>query len=165
MSVPLRAALYLRDWTAHDVSIPDQKHQGVAYCASRLPARRNLRRAGREPANDRRYEFQRRLVSERAGRHASTSSSCTASRGRRSSRNFTGGKRRTPLIARVLRGTERWFYDYRSAAGTIPTRSKACCWKAVGVAGTVAHKPLSKRTVFRVTVARSASRVRKLWTG
>ena len=80
-------------------------------------------------------------------------------------RNFTGGKRRTPLIARVLRGTERWFYDYRSAAGTIPTRSKACCWKAVGVAGTVAHKPLSKRTVFRVTVARSASRVRKLWTG
>ena len=39
MTVPLRAALYLRVSTArqaeHDVSIPDQKRQGEAYCASR----------------------------------------------------------------------------------------------------------------------------------
>ena len=39
MTVPLRAALYLRVSTArqaeHDVSIPDQKRQGEAYCAAR----------------------------------------------------------------------------------------------------------------------------------
>jgi site-specific DNA recombinase len=39
MTVPLRAALYLRVTTArqaeHDVSIPDQKRQGEAYCGSR----------------------------------------------------------------------------------------------------------------------------------
>ena len=39
MTVPLRAALYLRVSTVrqaeHDVSIPDQKRQGEAYCASR----------------------------------------------------------------------------------------------------------------------------------
>jgi len=38
-NVPLRAALYLRVSTArqaeHDVSIPDQKPQGEAYCESR----------------------------------------------------------------------------------------------------------------------------------
>lgn len=38
MTVPLRAALYLRVSTArqaeHDVSIPDQKRQGDAYCQS-----------------------------------------------------------------------------------------------------------------------------------
>lgn len=37
-TIPLRAALYLRVSTArqaeHDVSIPDQKRQGEAYCAS-----------------------------------------------------------------------------------------------------------------------------------
>ncbi len=37
--VPLRAALYLRVSTArqaeHDVSIPDQRKQGEAYCVSR----------------------------------------------------------------------------------------------------------------------------------
>ncbi len=37
-TVPLRAALYLRVSTArqaeHDVSIPDQRKQGEAYCAS-----------------------------------------------------------------------------------------------------------------------------------
>ena len=39
MTVPVRAALYLRVSTArqaeHDVSIPDQKRQGEAYCATR----------------------------------------------------------------------------------------------------------------------------------
>jgi site-specific DNA recombinase len=39
MTVPLRAALYLRVSTVrqaeHDVSIPDQRRQGEAYCASR----------------------------------------------------------------------------------------------------------------------------------
>jgi len=37
MTVPLRAAFYLRVSTArqaaHDVSIPDQKRQGEGYCA------------------------------------------------------------------------------------------------------------------------------------
>jgi site-specific DNA recombinase len=39
MTVPLRAAFYLLVSTArqaeHDVSIPDQKRQGEAYCGSR----------------------------------------------------------------------------------------------------------------------------------
>ncbi len=39
MTVPQRAALYLRVSTArqaeHDVSIPDLKRQGEAYCQSR----------------------------------------------------------------------------------------------------------------------------------
>ncbi len=52
MTVPLRAALYLRVSTArqaeHDVSIPDQKRQGEAYCSvARLSARRDLCRARR----------------------------------------------------------------------------------------------------------------------
>ena len=38
-TVPLRAALYLRVSTArqaeHNVSIPDQKRQGEAYCTAR----------------------------------------------------------------------------------------------------------------------------------
>jgi DNA invertase Pin-like site-specific DNA recombinase len=38
-TIPLRAALYLRVSTArqaeHDVSIPDQRKQGEAYCFSR----------------------------------------------------------------------------------------------------------------------------------
>jgi DNA invertase Pin-like site-specific DNA recombinase len=38
-TITLRAALYLRVSTArqaeHDVSIPDQKRQGEAYCAAR----------------------------------------------------------------------------------------------------------------------------------
>jgi len=39
MTVPLRAALYLRVSTArqaeHDVSIPDQRRQGEVYCTLR----------------------------------------------------------------------------------------------------------------------------------
>jgi site-specific DNA recombinase len=39
MTVPLRAALYLRVSTPrqaeHDISVPDQKRQGEAYCQSR----------------------------------------------------------------------------------------------------------------------------------
>ncbi|MCW5860015.1 MAG: recombinase family protein, partial [Caldilineales bacterium] len=39
MTAPLRAALYLRVSTArqaeHDISIPDQKRQGEAWCAAR----------------------------------------------------------------------------------------------------------------------------------
>ena len=47
MTVPLRAALSLRVSTArqaeHDVSIPDQKRQGEAYCASRARRDSNSR--------------------------------------------------------------------------------------------------------------------------
>jgi site-specific DNA recombinase len=66
MTVPQRAALYLRVSTArqaeHDVSIPDQKRQGETYCASR---RYQLVETYVEPAasatNDRRPEFQRMI--------------------------------------------------------------------------------------------------------
>ena len=47
-AVPQRAALYLRVSTArqaeHDVSIPDQKRQGEAYCESRGLSGGNFRR-------------------------------------------------------------------------------------------------------------------------
>ena len=76
MTVPLRAALYLRVSTArqaeHDVSIPDQKRQGEALLPiARLPTRRDLRRAGRIshqrpppriPAHDRGGHLEARAV-------------------------------------------------------------------------------------------------------
>jgi hypothetical protein len=66
MTVPLRAALYLRVSTArqaeHDVSIPDQKRQGEAYCTARGY---ELVETYVEPCasatNDRRPEFQRMI--------------------------------------------------------------------------------------------------------
>ncbi len=65
-AVPLRAALYLRVSTArqaeHDVSIPDQKRQGEAYCASRaLELVETFVEAGASATNDRRPEFQRMI--------------------------------------------------------------------------------------------------------
>ena len=64
MTVPLRAALYLRVSTArqaeHDVSIPDQKRQGEAYCASRGYQLIEIYvEPGASATNDRRPEFQR----------------------------------------------------------------------------------------------------------
>ncbi|MFT3939312.1 recombinase family protein [Rhodopseudomonas sp.] len=66
MTVPLRAALYLRVSTArqaeHDVSIPDQKRQGEAYCASRgYQLVDTFVEAGASATNDRRPEFQRMI--------------------------------------------------------------------------------------------------------
>jgi site-specific DNA recombinase len=66
MSVPLRAALYLRVSTArqaeHDVSIPDQKRQGEAYCGSRgYHVVETYVEAGASATNDRRPEFQRMI--------------------------------------------------------------------------------------------------------
>ncbi len=63
MTVPLRAALYLRVSTArqaeHDVSIPDQKRQGEAYCASRgYQLVETYVEPGASATNDRRPEFQ-----------------------------------------------------------------------------------------------------------
>src|SRR3546814_17097055 len=63
MTVPLRAALYLRVSTArqaeHDVSIPDQRKQGEAYCLSRgLELVDTFVEAGASATNDRRPEFQ-----------------------------------------------------------------------------------------------------------
>jgi site-specific DNA recombinase len=62
MTVPLRAALYLRVSTArqaeHDVSIPDQKRQGEAYCASRgYQLVETYVEPGASATNDRRPEF------------------------------------------------------------------------------------------------------------
>ena len=59
MTVPLRAALYLRVSTArqaeHDVSIPDQRRQGEAYCLSRsLELVDTFVEAGASATNDRR---------------------------------------------------------------------------------------------------------------
>ena len=66
MTVLLRAALYLRVSTArqaeHDVSIPDQKRQGEAYCASRgYELVETFIEAGASATNDRRPEFQRMI--------------------------------------------------------------------------------------------------------
>ena len=66
MTVPLRAALYLRVSTArqaeHDVSIPDQRKQGEAYCLSRgLELVDTFVEAGASATNDRRPEFQRMI--------------------------------------------------------------------------------------------------------
>jgi DNA invertase Pin-like site-specific DNA recombinase len=66
MTVPLRAALYLRVSTArqaeHDVSIPDQKRQGEAYCASRgYQLVETYMEPGASATNDRRPEFQRMI--------------------------------------------------------------------------------------------------------
>ncbi len=64
--VPLRAALYLRVSTArqaeHDVSIPDQRRQGEAYCLSRgYGLVETFIEAGASATNDRRREFQRMI--------------------------------------------------------------------------------------------------------
>ena len=66
MTVPLRAALYLRVSTArqaeHDVSIPDQKRQGEAYCQSRgYQHAETYVEPGASATNDRRPEFQRMI--------------------------------------------------------------------------------------------------------
>lgn len=66
MTVPLRAALYLRVSTArqaeHDVSIPDQKRQGEAYCEARgLQLVETFIEPGATAINDRRPEFQRMI--------------------------------------------------------------------------------------------------------
>jgi Resolvase, N terminal domain len=66
MTVPLRAALYLRVSTArqaeHDVSIPDQKRQGEAYCALRgYQLVETYVEPGASATNDRRPEFQRMI--------------------------------------------------------------------------------------------------------
>ncbi|HTT99741.1 MAG TPA: recombinase family protein [Rhizomicrobium sp.] len=66
MTVPLRAALYLRVSTArqaeHDVSIPDQKRQGESYCAARgYQLVETYVEPGASATNDRRPEFQRMI--------------------------------------------------------------------------------------------------------
>lgn len=65
-NVTTRAALYLRVSTArqaeHDVSIPDQKRQGEAYCASRgYLLVETYVEPGASATNDRRPEFQRMI--------------------------------------------------------------------------------------------------------
>jgi len=64
--IPLRAALYLRVSTArqaeHDVSIPDQKRQGEAYCLARsYHLVETFVEPGASATNDRRPEFQRMI--------------------------------------------------------------------------------------------------------
>ena len=66
MTVPLRAALYLRVSTArqaeHDVSIPDQRKQGETYCVARgYDLVETYVDAGASATNDRRPEFQRMI--------------------------------------------------------------------------------------------------------
>jgi site-specific DNA recombinase len=66
VTVPLRAALYLRVSTArqaeHDVSIPDQRKQDKAYCASRgCQLVETYVEPGASATNDRRPEFQRMI--------------------------------------------------------------------------------------------------------
>ena len=64
--IPLRAAVYLRVSTArqaeHDVSIPDQKRQGEAYCLARgYHLVETFVEPGASATNDRRPEFQRMI--------------------------------------------------------------------------------------------------------
>ena len=66
MTVPMRAALYLRVSTVrqaeHDVSIPDQKRQGEAYCEARGGQLvETYVEPGASATNDRRPEFQRMI--------------------------------------------------------------------------------------------------------
>ncbi|MCB9943145.1 MAG: recombinase family protein [Geminicoccaceae bacterium] len=65
-TIGVRAALYLRVSTArqaeHDVSIPDQKRQGEAYCEARnLQLVETFIEPGASATNDRRPEFQRMI--------------------------------------------------------------------------------------------------------
>ncbi|MDX0312494.1 recombinase family protein [Sinorhizobium meliloti] len=65
-SIAQRAALYLRVSTArqaeHDISIPDQRKQGEAYCVSRgYELVDTFVEAGATATNDRRPEFQRMI--------------------------------------------------------------------------------------------------------
>ena len=65
-NVTLRAALYLRVSTTrqaeHDVSIPDQKRQGEAYCEARgYQLVETFVEPGNSATNDRRPEFQRMI--------------------------------------------------------------------------------------------------------
>ena len=65
-TIPLRAALYLRVSTArqaeHDVSIPDQKRQGEAYCVSSgYQLVETCVEPGASATNDPRPEFQRTI--------------------------------------------------------------------------------------------------------
>ena len=65
-TVPLRAALYLRVSTArqaeHDISIPDQKRQGEAYCEQRgYQLVETYVEPGATATNDKRPEFQRMI--------------------------------------------------------------------------------------------------------
>jgi site-specific DNA recombinase len=66
MTVPLRAALYLRVSTPrqaeHDVSIPDQRKQGEAYCAARgYQLVESYVEPGSSATNDRRPAFQKMI--------------------------------------------------------------------------------------------------------
>ena len=70
-NVALRAALYLRVSTArqaeHDVSIPDQRKQGEAYCAARgYQLVEIFVEPGNTATNDRRPEFQRMIEAKRS---------------------------------------------------------------------------------------------------
>ncbi len=96
--VPLRAALYLRVSTArqaeHDVSIPDQKRQGEAYCLARgYQLVETFIEPGASATNDRRPEFQRMIeagttkpapfpAQQRAARTAPTAATAHHHRGR-----------------------------------------------------------------------------------
>ena len=65
-NVALRAALYLRVSTSrqaeHDVSIPDQRRQGEAWCEARgYQLVETFVEAGASATNDRRPEFQRMI--------------------------------------------------------------------------------------------------------
>jgi hypothetical protein len=66
MTVPLRAALYLRVSTPrqaeHDISIPDQRRQGEAYYAARgYQLIETYVEPGSTATNSRRPEFQRMI--------------------------------------------------------------------------------------------------------
>src|SRR5512132_2184610 len=78
---------------------------------------------------------------------------------RSSKRNFAHDFAQVVVFARVV-----WLgADY--GAGSRASRSKARRWISVGVARSAVVWSRPKRTVLRVSVARSARSDRKLWTG
>jgi DNA invertase Pin-like site-specific DNA recombinase len=80
MTIPLRAALYLRVSTArqaeHDVSIPDQKRQGEAYCKARgYELVETYVEPGASATNERRPEFQK-MIEAGIAKPATTPTRC-----------------------------------------------------------------------------------------
>jgi len=81
----VRAALYLRVSTArqaeHDISIPDQKRQGEAYCEQRgYQLVETYMEPGATATNDKRPEFQRMIEAGTSKPAPSILSWCIASR-------------------------------------------------------------------------------------
>src|SRR5271154_6167849 len=73
----------------------------------------------------------------------------------------------TSQVIDLARGEPDWGFVYWVQAMGMARRSKAFCWRGVGRVRTVKGRSgaMAVTTVLRARVARSASRLWKLWTG